>query len=120
MLAVIETAPMACHRSLTLAACVAHLYYQVPWSEPSALVVGAEAEGLSAAAREDLAAGVITGVHVPLASGVESLNAAVAGAVILGEAQRQRAIAAAGGGGGGDGGCGSSRSLGGRGDSTGA
>eukprot|EP00611_Tribonema_gayanum_P002742 TRINITY_DN12078_c0_g1_i1.p1 TRINITY_DN12078_c0_g1~~TRINITY_DN12078_c0_g1_i1.p1 ORF type:complete len:336 (-),score=70.61 TRINITY_DN12078_c0_g1_i1:50-1057(-) len=65
-------------------------HWEVPWSQPSALVVGSEAEGLSQAAREDLERGDITGIRIPLSNGVESLNAAVAGAIVLGEAQRQR------------------------------
>lgn len=35
----------------------------------------------------------MVGVSVPLEAGVESLNAAVAGAIVLGEAQRQRLVA---------------------------
>jgi TrmH family RNA methyltransferase len=53
---------------------------------PAAILVGSEAHGLDAevvARADDL-------VTIPLASGVESLNAAVAGAVVLFEAARQR------------------------------
>jgi len=50
-------------------------------------VVGAEAAGLSAEIRNDATA--IT-VSIPLAGGVESLNAAVAGSIALFEARRQR------------------------------
>lgn len=49
--------------------------------------------GLGDAARLDLESGDIVGVSVPLEGGVESLNAAVAGAIVLGEAQRQRLLA---------------------------
>ncbi|CAM9408850.1 unnamed protein product, partial [Laminaria digitata] len=85
-------------------------YFDADWTSPSALVVGAEARGLGGAARQGLESGEIIGVSVPLEGGVESLNAAVAGAIVLGEAQRQRAMvdrvaggggASAGGGGGG-------------------
>lgn len=61
-------------------------YTQVDWTQPSALVVGGEAEGASAEARAHA-----TGrISVPMQHGIESLNAAVAGSVILFEAQRQR------------------------------
>lgn len=83
-------------------------YYDADWTSPSALVVGAEARGLGGAARQGLESGEIVGVSVPLEGGVESLNAAVAGAIVLGEAQRQRAMVerVGGGGGGGSGGFG--------------
>ncbi len=62
-------------------------YDVVDWSGPVALIVGGEAEGAGAKARA-LAAG--HSVCIPMASGVESLNAAVATAVLLFEAARQR------------------------------
>ncbi|CAB1115084.1 unnamed protein product [Ectocarpus sp. CCAP 1310/34] len=68
-------------------------HFDADWTSPSALVVGAEARGLSDAARLELESGGIAGVSVPLEGGVESLNAAVAGAIVLGEAQRQRLVA---------------------------
>jgi TrmH family RNA methyltransferase len=61
-------------------------YTQADWTKPSALIVGGEAEGASPEA-EKLATGRIS---IPMQRGVESLNAAVAAAVILFEAQRQR------------------------------
>lgn len=61
-------------------------YFDVDWTEPSALVVGGETEGISATART-LAEAVVA---IPLAREVESLNAAMAGTVILFEARRQR------------------------------
>ncbi|MBC7225129.1 MAG: RNA methyltransferase, partial [Anaerolineae bacterium] len=61
-------------------------YDQVDWKAPSALIIGGEAEGASPEA-EALATGR---VHIPMAQGVESLNAAVAAAVLLFEARRQR------------------------------
>lgn len=64
-------------------------YDAVAWTEPAALIVGGEAEGVSDA----LNAWSNEAVRVPLAAGVESLNAAVAGAVILFEAARQRRLA---------------------------
>lgn len=62
-------------------------YADHDWTGPSALVVGSEADGPSAEAR----AMATTRVSIPMANGMESLNAGVAGAVILFEASRQRA-----------------------------
>lgn len=61
-------------------------YDAIDWTGPAALVVGSEAEGVSPAV-EALAT---EAVAIPLAAGVESLNAAAAGAVLLFEAARQR------------------------------
>jgi len=60
-------------------------YDQVDWRPPVALVVGGEAEGAGAAARA-----VATPIQIPMQGQVESLNAAVAGAIILFEVARQR------------------------------
>ena len=63
-------------------------HYEVDWRQPSALVVGSEAHGLSASVRED---SNVQLCRIPLGEdGLESLNAAVAGSIILFEAQRQR------------------------------
>lgn len=64
-------------------------YDRFDWTGPAALVIGGEAEGVS----EELAAWGTADVAIPLAADVESLNAAVAGAVILFEAARQRRAA---------------------------
>jgi TrmH family RNA methyltransferase len=61
-------------------------YDLADWTRPSALIVGSEAEGPSAAARATATAVVF----IPMPGGSESLNAAVAGSVILFEAVRQR------------------------------
>lgn len=61
-------------------------YTEVDWSVPSALVVGSEADGPS----EGAFRAAKDKVAIPLAGGVESLNAAMAGSIILFEAQRQR------------------------------
>ena len=61
-------------------------YDDVPWRDPWAVLVGGEAEGSSVEARS-LADRLIT---IPCRQGVESLNTAVAGSVILFEARRQR------------------------------
>ena len=60
-------------------------YTAVDWTQPSALIIGGEADGAGRVARE-LAH---TAVAIPLARAVESLNAAVAASVILFEAVRQ-------------------------------
>jgi TrmH family RNA methyltransferase len=65
-------------------------YDAVDWTEPAALVIGGEAAGVGA----ELAAWSTGEAAIPLAAGVESLNAAVAGAVILFEATRQRRLTA--------------------------
>ncbi len=62
-------------------------YTELDWTVPSALLIGGEAEGASPEAN-----GLASGrVRIPLGNEVESLNAAVAAAVILFEAARQRA-----------------------------
>lgn len=61
-------------------------YDAVDWRGPAALIVGAEAAGISPAVAP---LGTIE-VAIPLAAGVESLNAAAAAAIILFEAARQR------------------------------
>lgn len=60
-------------------------YDAVNWTQPAALIIGGEAEGASEAARA-----AATPVAIPMVGRTESLNAAVAGAVILFEAARQR------------------------------
>ncbi|HEU5432964.1 MAG TPA: RNA methyltransferase, partial [Thermomicrobiales bacterium] len=64
-------------------------YDRIDWRGPAAVIVGAEAAGVGAAT--DALATVAA--SIPLAAGVESLNAAVAGAVVLFEAARQRRAA---------------------------
>jgi TrmH family RNA methyltransferase len=61
-------------------------YDALDWTGPVALVIGGEAEGVGV----ELTAWGSEPVGIPLAYGVESLNAGVAGAVILFEAARQR------------------------------
>lgn len=62
---------------------------ELDWTDGAAVVIGSEAHGLS----DWVKAIATTSVRIPLAAGVESLNAAAAGAVILFEAARQRRIA---------------------------
>jgi RNA methyltransferase, TrmH family len=66
-------------------------YDAADWTGAAALVIGGEAEGVG----PELEAWGTEEVGIPLARGVESLNAAVAGAVILFEAARQRRLARA-------------------------
>ncbi len=62
------------------------LYYQANLTGPLALVIGSEGEGISRLVREkcDFL------VRIPLQGKISSLNAAVAGAIMLFEAVRQR------------------------------
>lgn len=63
-------------------------YYAADWRQPSVLIVGNEANGVSNAAQ----ALATKPISIPIAAAVESLNAAVAGSVILFEAARQRRL----------------------------
>lgn len=63
-----------------------HLYYEQDLATPFALIIGNEAQGPSAEAR----ALATQSIAIPLANGVESLNAAMAAGIILYEAVRQR------------------------------
>ena len=58
------------------------------WTLPSALIIGSEADGPSDSARA-LAAET---VFIPMPGGTESLNAAMAGVIVLFEAVRQRGV----------------------------
>lgn len=64
-------------------------HFCVDWTVPSALVIGSEAHGVSAEALEAASARV----SIPMVGRAESLNAAVAAAVIMFEALRQRLLA---------------------------
>ncbi len=66
------------------------VYDAVDWRRPSALIVGGEAEGASPQARSRGQP-----ITIPMIGQVESLNAAMAGAVILFEAARQRRASSA-------------------------
>lgn len=66
-------------------------YDAIDWAAPAALIVGGEAEGVG----PELTAWSTDAVSIPLAADVESLNAAVAGSVMLFEAARQRRVARA-------------------------
>ncbi|MFN8664078.1 MAG: RNA methyltransferase [Thermomicrobiales bacterium] len=64
-------------------------YDAVDWTQPAALIIGGEAEGVS----PQMTAWASQAVAIPLAANVESLNAAVAGSILLFEAARQRRLA---------------------------
>jgi TrmH family RNA methyltransferase len=55
----------------------------------AAVVLGAEGEGLRQELRSAVKRGKISAIHVPMAPGTESLNAGVAGSVIMFERMRQ-------------------------------
>jgi len=61
-------------------------YYQVDWTQPSALIVGGEARGPG----KEAATVATRTVTVPMRGRVESLNVAMAASIILFEAARQR------------------------------
>lgn len=60
--------------------------WQVDWCQPIALLVGNEGSGLP----EEIERSADARIHIPMATGVESLNAAAAAAVVFYEAARQR------------------------------
>ena len=62
------------------------IYWELDWSHPSLILLGNEGAGLSL----DLVNLADKRVKIPLKLGVESLNVAIAAAIILYEAQRQR------------------------------
>ncbi|MBN1874179.1 MAG: RNA methyltransferase [Anaerolineae bacterium] len=64
-------------------------YSAVNWQRPVALIIGGEAEGAGDEARSLPGARY---VYIPMAPGVDSLNAAIAAAVLMFEAARVRAI----------------------------
>ena len=60
--------------------------HDVDLAPATALLLGGEGTGLS----DELVAGADARVTIPMRGGIESLNAAVAAALLLYEAQRQR------------------------------
>ncbi len=61
-------------------------YIDIDWRQPTAVVLGAESGGLSA---DEIAMADKT-IKIPMKGSTESLNVAVAGGILLYEAQRQR------------------------------
>jgi TrmH family RNA methyltransferase len=60
--------------------------WEIDWCQPIALLVGNEGAGLP----EEIERSADARIHIPMATGVESLNAAAAAAVVFYEAARQR------------------------------
>jgi TrmH family RNA methyltransferase len=60
--------------------------YDVDFTKPTAILLGSEGSGLPA----DVTAAADTRVSIPMHGAIESLNAAVAAALLLYEARRQR------------------------------
>jgi RNA methyltransferase, TrmH family len=67
-------------------------YWEVDWHKPSLILLGNEGAGLS----PELAAMADISVKIPLSPGVESLNVAIAAALMLYEAQRQNWLVVSG------------------------
>ena len=67
--------------------------WEVDWCQPVALLVGNEGGGLP----EEVERSADARIRIPMASGIESLNAAAAVAVVFYEAARQRNSAGAAG-----------------------
>src|SRR5690606_5515886 len=63
-------------------------FWETDLTKPTVLIIGSEAEGVSEKARE-LANGTIS---IPMSGDIESLNAGVAGSVLMFEVLRQRTI----------------------------
>lgn len=61
-------------------------YAAADWTQPSAILIGGEAEGIS----KDIEVRAIERLRIPMPGGMESLNAAAAAAVLVFEALRQR------------------------------
>lgn len=64
------------------------MHWDYDWTQPTLILLGNEGAGLS----EPIAALADEAISIPLAQGVESLNAAVSLAIVLYEAQRQRSL----------------------------
>ncbi len=64
------------------------MHWEYDWTQPTMILLGNEGAGLS----EPIAALADEAISIPLAPGVESLNAAISLAVVLYEAQRQRSL----------------------------
>ena len=64
-------------------------HYDVNFCSAAAVILGKEGEGLRSPVLNAIKQGKISTVHVPMAEGIESLNAAVCGSVIMFERMRQ-------------------------------
>ena len=82
-----EIEQLTARMSVWLAAADGEMAYTaVSWQPPSALIIGGEASGAGEQARQLATAAI----HIPMRAATESLNAAVATAIILFESARQR------------------------------
>ena len=64
-------------------------HYEIDFTKSAALILGREGEGLRNHVKQAMEDGRISTVHVPMAPGIESLNAAVCGSIIMFERMRQ-------------------------------
>ena len=79
-------------------------YYDIDWTiESSALIIGSEGNGLGLDVRDALLGGKYEGdnadvkmraTHIPMQPGIESLNAAVCGSIVMFEYSRQQTVVA--------------------------
>jgi TrmH family RNA methyltransferase len=63
-----------------------NLYWEIDFTQPTLILLGNEGAGLT----EELISLADRQVKIPLGGGVESLNVAIAAALLLYEAQRQK------------------------------
>jgi TrmH family RNA methyltransferase len=63
-----------------------HIFWQADFKQPLALLIGGEAEGVSA----KTAKLATSSVRIPMAGETESLNAAISGSLLMFEVYRQR------------------------------
>ncbi|KKI98582.1 TrmH family RNA methyltransferase [Prochlorothrix hollandica] len=82
---VVQTAQAQGMQAIATAPTAPQTHWQIDWRRPSLVVLGNEGAGLS----PTLLAVADHQVRIPLAPGVESLNVAIAAAVLLYEGQRQ-------------------------------
>ena len=65
------------------------VYYEIDWTEPTALVIGGETHGLSLEAWSLCEKTYGHRVYIPMSKHIESLNNAMSASIIIFEAQRQ-------------------------------
>ena len=89
----IPSPPLTTTTTTTTKRMTSRSHFDINWLEhPTAIVIGSEGNGLSLAVRQaiyDPSNQLVQAVHVPMQAGIESLNAAVCGSVILFEYSRQ-------------------------------
>lgn len=67
-------------------------HFDVDFGKGAAIILGREGEGLREEVRNAMGQGLISTVHIPMAEGTESLNAAVCGSIIMFERMRQLSV----------------------------